>query len=67
MTTKKLYNTLEAAEFLDLAKTTLDIWRGLGKGPKYRKIGRYVRYTEDDLQSYLDSCTRSNTSQTANA
>jgi len=61
----KLYTTPEAAEMLGLSPITLEIWRVQGKGPKFRKIGRLVKYTENDLHTYLNSCTRSNTSQTA--
>jgi predicted DNA-binding transcriptional regulator AlpA len=64
MSAIKLYNTPEAAEILGLSPITLEIWRIQGKGPKFRKIGRLVKYAESDIHAYITSCTRSNTSQT---
>ena len=37
-------NTPEAAKYLGLRPGTLEIWRSLGKGPRYLKIGRRVVY-----------------------
>ena len=36
-------NTPEAAKHLGLRPGTLEIWRSLGKGPRYLKIGRRVQ------------------------
>ena len=37
-------NTVEAASWLRLTKSTLEKMRVQGRGPAYRKHGRYVRY-----------------------
>jgi len=60
-----LLNTQKAAQYLfgaDGKKGTLEQWRYLKKGPKFRKIGRLVRYAESDLIEYLEQQARSGTS-----
>ncbi|MCP3965461.1 MAG: helix-turn-helix domain-containing protein, partial [Lentisphaerae bacterium] len=39
-------NTIEVAEKLGVAEATLRGWRVVGKGPKYVKCGRWVRYSQ---------------------
>ena len=45
-------NTPEAAKHLGLRPGTLEIWRSLGKGPRYLKIGRRVVYELADIDAY---------------
>jgi hypothetical protein len=54
----------DAAALLALKPTTLRRWRLEGKGPRFRKIGRAVRYHLDDLASFIDSSVRLSTSDT---
>ena len=49
-----LLNEQEASRILNCALSTLRNWRFLGKGPPYIKFGRCVRYSETDLQNYLE-------------
>lgn len=49
---KKFLTTGEAAEYLGLKKNTLDRWRVYGRGPKYRRMGRAVRYAVEDLEEF---------------
>lgn len=65
MSLPNLLTTVEAAEFLGIKKNTLEIWRVQGRGPVYRKIGKFVKYAESDLQAYLDAAIRTSTSQQA--
>ena len=44
----------QAAEYLGIKPRTLEVHRYRGTGPRYRKIGRLVRYTGADLQEYAD-------------
>ena len=43
----------EAAEFLRLSPETLRVWRHLGLGPRYLKMGRAVRYCRDHLEKWI--------------
>ncbi len=55
-------NTVEAAAWLRLTKNTLEKMRVQGRGPVYRKHGRYVRYHIEDLVDYSAANKRSSTS-----
>ena len=51
----QLLDTSEAATFLGLARTTLEHWRGLRKGPPFIRVGpRAVRYRRADLEEWLN-------------
>ena len=54
-------NTQQAAEYLKrhgipVTPGTLEVWRSHGKGPRYRKVARWVVYTPPDLD--LFACGR---------
>jgi len=61
--TVSLLTTKQAAEFLGFKFQTLEIWRMQGRGPKYRKINRSVRYVESDLLAWLKAGECSSTSE----
>jgi predicted DNA-binding transcriptional regulator AlpA len=44
----------ETTAYLRLAGGTLPIWRHLGKGPRFIKLGRSVRYRYSDILEYLN-------------
>jgi predicted DNA-binding transcriptional regulator AlpA len=52
-----LMNEKDAAAFLNWSVKTLQARRHLCKPPKYRKIGRSVRYVLADLEAFVESCT----------
>jgi excisionase family DNA binding protein len=52
---ESLFTTREAAQYLGLAKITLDIWRSKGLPPAYVKIHRSVRYRREDLDAFIMS------------
>ena len=58
-----LYRTTQAADYLDLKKPTLEVWRCRGYGPTFIKMGKAVRYRKEDLDAFLDSKVRKSTSQ----
>ena len=60
---EQLLTTREAAAFLRVSASFLMKSRLRGDGPRYRKIGRCVRYTEADLAAYLKQHSRSSTSE----
>ncbi len=50
-----LMTTADVAAILQLSHRTLEEWRQLKKGPKWRYIGATVRYRMVDVQDYIDS------------
>ncbi|WP_027554894.1 helix-turn-helix domain-containing protein [Bradyrhizobium sp. Cp5.3] len=54
--------TIEAAAWLRLTKNTLEKMRVQGRGPEYRKHGRYVRYHIEDLVDWSKANKRRSTS-----
>ena len=55
--------TKEAAAILGIKSTTLEAWRCRGGGPAFLKMGGAVRYRESDLQAFIESRIRQNTSR----
>ena len=53
----------EAARFLRLSHRTLEDWRGNGKGPPFRMLGRLVRYRTCDLEAFVDGPSFANTGE----
>ncbi|MEU0151574.1 helix-turn-helix domain-containing protein [Micromonospora fulviviridis] len=49
------YTYAEAAEKLRIAETTLRRWVSKGRVPCHR-LGRLVRFTEDDLAAAYQAC-----------
>ena len=43
----------QVAEYLGIPRRTLGQWRYKGTGPRYRRVGRYIRYVPSDLISWL--------------
>ena len=56
-----LLTTAEAATRLKVSVSFLAKARMAGEGPRYRKLGRAVRYSEGDLLAFLKSRTRTST------
>ncbi|KRQ26413.1 hypothetical protein AOT83_19075 [Mycobacteroides sp. H001] len=47
----------EAADYLKVTEQKLADLRYLREGPRFRKVGRLIRYTHADLDSWLDQGT----------
>jgi len=52
---KKLLNTKETAEYLNLAEQTLHNYRFKGCPPDYVKIGRRIMYEIPTLDRFIES------------
>lgn len=52
-----LLTTTEAAPHVRLSPRTLEKYRVLGGGPRYKKLGARVFYTSTDLKDWLNSRT----------
>ena len=55
--------TQEAAALLSLSARTLETWRITGNGPRYLKLGRSVRYSRTELESFQQESMRHHTSE----
>lgn len=51
-----MINEKEAAERLCVTVNTVRTWRSNGKGPRYYKVGKAVRYRPEDLDAWLEIC-----------
>ncbi len=60
-------DTHEAARRTGLASSTLRKLRLTGEGPRFMKLGRAVRYREDELNAWLAARTIGSTSEQAAA
>ena len=52
---EQLLNERETAKLLRISVQLLRKWRAIGSGPKYKKLGKCVRYSPDDVKHYLTS------------
>lgn len=50
-----ILTTREVAELLKIPPRTVEDWRISGSGPRYRKIGKHVRYELRDVLAWLRS------------
>ena len=57
ITNQQLITEKEAAHFLSVSLRTIQNWRFRNRGPKYKKLGRLVRYSVADLSAYAESET----------
>jgi excisionase family DNA binding protein len=59
----RLLTTSEAAELLRVSTSFLMKARLRGDGPRYRKVGRAVRYLESDVMDWLRARARTSTAE----
>ena len=52
---KKHLPPFEVAEQLGVPVATLVDWRYKKKGPRFIKVGRLVRYAQEDIDAYVDA------------
>ena len=52
--THDLLTTEQTAEWLQLEAQTLAKWRVTGKGPRFVKLGRAVRYRIADVDEWIE-------------
>lgn len=53
----------DAADMLAVSVKTLEAWRRLGKGPRFVKLGRAVRYALEDLEDFSRARTVNNSAE----
>ena len=52
---KQFLSDLEVQTRLGVPRKTLQNWRVLGRGPRFRKFGSGVRYSVADLDAWIES------------
>lgn len=50
---QEIFNTDNAAGYLDLSAATLISWRSRRVGPRFVRLGRAVRYRREDLDAFI--------------
>jgi predicted DNA-binding transcriptional regulator AlpA len=58
-----LFSEQQAAQMLRVTVKALQKWRVTGTGPRFVKVGRLVRYTEDTLEEFIQQRTVASTSE----
>ena len=53
-----LVDEVQLATRLGVARSTLQSWRYAGRGPRYIKLGRLIRYRTTDVDAFLRANTR---------
>ena len=51
----KRVDTPSAAKILGLKPGTLEVWRSMGRGPRFCRIGRRIFYRIEDLELFADA------------
>ena len=59
----ELINEVHAGAILNVSPRTLQDWRVRGCGPKFRKLGRSVRYRLEDVQAFVNENVHQSTSE----
>ena len=59
----RLVDETYAARYLGVTRRTMQWWRTVGRGPRFAKIGRLVRYRIGDLDAFIESGLRNATSE----
>ncbi len=50
---QNMLSEAKTSELFEIPQSTLRCWRSLGRGPKYYKAGRHVKYDPADVDAYL--------------
>ena len=58
-----LFTPAQLAEYLSLKPKTLETMRRRGDGPKFKKLGRTVRYLGSDIREWFGEQTRESTTE----
>jgi excisionase family DNA binding protein len=60
-----LFEDQTLGEILNVPVGTLANWRYHGKGPRFVKVGRHVRYRRSDVEAWLERNARESTATAA--
>lgn len=54
-TVARLLSPEDLADYLGVPIKSVYGWNYKGTGPKFRKVGRHVRYRPEDIEKWLDA------------
>lgn len=57
---ENLLDKKQVAELLNISVKTLDIKLSKGQGPRSMKLGRLVRFTQSDVQDFIQKQSEGN-------
>jgi excisionase family DNA binding protein len=57
-----LLTPVEAARILGVKRQTLSVWRLNGRGPRFVRVGRLIRYRRGTIEKWLEGNEVSSTS-----
>ena len=60
---ESLLTTAEAAEIVRLSQTHLEKMRVYGRGPRFVRLGRAIRYRRADLMGWIEASLVASTSE----
>lgn len=49
----RLWSVQDVSEYLGVPVGTLYGWRGEGRGPLARRVGKYLRYRPEDVRAWV--------------
>jgi excisionase family DNA binding protein len=53
----QLWSVQDVSEYLQVPVRTIYRWRTQGYGPPARRVGKYLRYRQEDVIAWLDTLT----------
>ena len=54
----RLWSVKDVSEYLGVPVHTLYAWRSAGTGPPGRRVGRLLRYRQQDVRDWVARCPR---------
>jgi excisionase family DNA binding protein len=52
---QNVFNPKQAGRYLGCSESVLRLWRSQGKGPRYFRAGKLVRYRKADLDAWIEA------------
>ena len=62
---RRYLDTTQLSDVLHIGTKALEKWRLQGKGPRFIRCGKLVRYDEADVLAWIEQQKRSNTTEGA--
>ena len=63
---ENLLNKKQVAELLNISVKTLDLWVAQARAPRHIKIGRLVRFTQADVENFIQQLSEEKVNENSN-